>query len=229
MKQQFVITDNVRKIYTLAETLIDRNNGTPGLGLFYGPPGLGKTEAAIHLHVQKDCVYLRAKTAWTVRWFLNDLLHELNEKEHGITKNAYDRLVEVLLTDPKLIIIDEVDHMLHDGKVIETMRDIHDETGNCFLLLGMQDAERKLKGHPHLYSRFADVMRAEAISKKEILEIADTLCDIPMDESGAERLYDVTNGEFRKIITWLYALERKAKANSLEVIDPKMITKKKRK
>lgn len=223
MKQQFVITKNVQRTYQLADKLMEKGNGTPGLGLLYGTPGLGKTEAAIHMHVQRNYIYLRSKTAWTIRWFLNDLLHELNEKEESRTKRAYDRLVEVLTIEPKLVIIDEVDHMLHDSKVIETMRDLHDETGNCFLLIGMQDAERKLKGFPHLYSRFADVVKVQPIDPAEILAISDKLSDVPMSETAAERLFEVTKGEFRNIITWLYSLERKAKANSMEVIDPKMI------
>lgn len=84
------------------------------------------------MHVQKDYVYLRAKTVWSIRWFLNDLPHELNEKEEGRIKNAYNRAVEVLRVNPKLVIIDEVDDMLHDSKILETMRDIHDESGNSF-------------------------------------------------------------------------------------------------
>lgn len=225
MKNQFVITKNVRRLYKLADTLLSTDNGTPGMGLFFGAPGLGKSEAAIHMHVQKDYVYLRAKAAWSIRWFLNDLLHELNEKEEGRTKNAYNRLIEVLRIDPRLVIIDEVDHMLHNSKIIETMRDIHDESGNCFLLIGMHNAERKLKGFPHIYSRFADVIRASPIKKDEILEISEKLAEVPMHEKAAERLYQVTNGEFRKIITWLNYLEQKAKTNSMDTIQPELIKK----
>jgi len=223
MKDQFVVTKNVSRLYQLADTLLAKDNGTPGLGLFYGPPGLGKTKAAIHMYSHKDYIYLRAKTAWTVRWFLNDLLHELGEQEHGRTKNAYDRLLEVLTRDPQLVLIDEVDHMLHDSKVIETMRDLHDQTGNCFLLIGMQDAERKLKGFPHLYSRFADVVRAEAIGRDEILKIADELCEVDLGEEAAQALFEKTNGEFRKIITWLYGLERIARSNSEAAITARMV------
>ena len=228
MKEKFVITNNVKRLYQLADTLLEKDNGTPGLGLYYGPPGLGKTKAAIHLYLQKDLIYLRAKTAWRIRWFLNDLLHELNEKEQGRTKNAYNKLVEVLSIDPTLIIIDEVDHMLRNRDIIETLRDIHDESGNCFLLIGMQDAERKLKSFPHLYSRFADVIRAKPIYKKEILRISEELSEVPMSKKAAEKLYEVTNGEFRKIITWLYYLEKIANTNSLEKIDADLIKKRKR-
>lgn len=226
MKNEFVITQNVRRLYKLADMLLEKDNGTPGLGLFYGPPGLGKTEAAIHMQVQKDYIYLRAKTAWSIRWFLNDLLHELNEKEEAYTKNAYTRLVEVLSIQPKLVIIDEVDHMLHDSKIIETMRDVHDESGNCFLLIGMQNAEKKLKGFPHIYSRFADVIRAQPIDKSEILEINEKLAEIPLTEKAAQKLYSNTNGEFRKIITWMYYLEQKALTNSMDAIEPSLIDKK---
>jgi len=225
MKNKFVVTQNVRRLYKLADTLLEKGNGAPGLGLFYGAPGLGKSEAAIYMHVQKDYVYLRAKAAWTIRWFLNELLHELNEKKEWRTESAYTRLVEVLTIEPRLVIIDEVDHMLHNSKIIETMRDVHDESGNCFLLIGMNNAERKLKSFPHLYSRFADVIRAQPIDQDEILEISETLAEVPMKKKTAKRLYEVTNGEFRKIITWLNYLEQKAKTNSMDFIQPDLIKK----
>lgn len=46
-----------------------------------------------------------------------------------------------------------------------------------------------------------------------------------MQEETAERLYEVTNGEFRKIMTWLHYLEEKAKINSMEAISPELIDK----
>ena len=224
MKNKFVHTNNVKSMFQLSDLLEATGEKAPGLGLYYGDPGLGKTEAAQHLCIKKpNYVYIRAKTAWTIRWMLNDLLGELNEQPAGRTEAAYERLRDTLLKDRRPIVIDEVDHMLHDSKVIETMRDIYDETGNPFLLIGMQDAERKLKRFPHLYSRFADVQKAKKISPEEILEISDQLCELPLEEKSAELLFEKTNGEFRKIMRWLKILERKAQTNSLTVISPALI------
>lgn len=224
MKNQFVHTDNVKAMFDLADLLETTDDKTPGLGLYYGDPGLGKTEAAQHLCIMKhEYVYIRAKTAWTIRWMLNDILAELNEQASGRTERAYERLRDSLLKHRRPIVIDEVDHMLHDGKVIETMRDIYDETGNPFLLIGMQDAERKLKRFPHLYSRFADVYKAKPISTQEILEVGNQLCDIPLTEAAAKLIFERTNGEFRKIMRHLKVLERRAQVNELEVITPQLL------
>ncbi len=224
MKNKFVNTRNVKSMFALADLLESSEEKTPGLGLYYGDPGLGKTEAAQHLCIKKPTyIYIRAKTAWTIRWMLNDLLLELNEQAAGRTERAYERLRDTLLKDRRPIVIDEVDHMLHDSKVIETMRDIYDETGNPFLLIGMQDAERKLKRFPHLYSRFADVYKAKPISADEIQDIADQLCDYPLEQQSAQLLFERTNGEFRKIMRWLKVLERKAHTNSLKAITPALI------
>lgn len=224
MKTKFIATNNVRSLYKLADTLNSKSDNTPGLGLCYGQPGLGKTEGAIRLAVTRDYIYMRAKTAWTVLWFLQDLLRELEEQEIGVTKKAYDRVKEVLLKRPRLILIDEVDHMLHDGRVIETCRDLHDETGNPFLLIGMQDAERKLKRYPHLYDRFADVVRVEPVQADEIMRIADELCEVPISEAAAKEVFKRTNGTFRKIITILNRAEQFARQNSLEQITPRLLS-----
>jgi DNA transposition AAA+ family ATPase len=224
MKNEFIYTNNVKSMFELADLLMNNDVNTPGLGLYYGEPGLGKTEAAQHLCLERtDYVYIRAKTAWTIRWMLNDLLNEVNEQGSGRTELAYERIVKVLREQPRLIVIDEVDHMMHDSKVIETLRDIYDESGNPFLMVGMQGAERKLKRFPHLYSRFAEVKVAEKISSKEIMLVADRLCELPMEDKIAGWIYERTNGEFRKIMRWLKYYERKALANSQSSINTQLI------
>jgi len=224
MKNKFIYTDNVKTMFQLADQLMDNDPNTPGLGLYYGEPGLGKTEAAQHLCLERsEYVYIRAKTAWTIKWMLNDLLNEVNEQGSGRTQLAYERIVKILKEQPRLIIIDEVDHMLHDSKVIETLRDIYDESGNPFLMVGMQQAERKLKRFPHLYSRFAEVIVAQKISVEEIEQVGNELLDIPMEPKVANWIFDRSNGEFRKIMRWLKYLERKALTNSHTSISKQLI------
>ena len=50
-----------------------------------------------------------------------------------------------------MIIVDEVDYLLSDFKTIETLRDLHDETGIPIVLVGMSLAKHKLKKHTHLF------------------------------------------------------------------------------
>lgn len=51
----------------------------------------------------------------------------------------------MLKNKPQMIIVDEIDYLLSDFKTIETLRDLHDETGIPIVLVGMSLAKRKLK------------------------------------------------------------------------------------
>ena len=44
-----------------------------------------------------------------------------------------------------MIVVDEIDYLLKDFRTIETLRDLHDETGVPIILVGMQLAKHKLK------------------------------------------------------------------------------------
>ena len=45
MKKVFVKTNNVKRFITMMNNLQNRAEGVPGMGLVYGGPGLGKTQA----------------------------------------------------------------------------------------------------------------------------------------------------------------------------------------
>ena len=45
MKKVFVKTNNVKRFITMMNNLLNRAEGVPGMGLVYGEPGLGKTQA----------------------------------------------------------------------------------------------------------------------------------------------------------------------------------------
>ena len=74
---------------------------------------------------------------------------------------------------PLLIIVDEIDYLLADFRTIETLRDLHDETGVPIVLVGMQLAKHKLKKHTHLFDRISEIYNFaefEYVDTKQIVE-----------------------------------------------------------
>ena len=79
MYGKFVKTKNVKKFVTTINNLINRAKGVPGMGLIYGEPGLGKTQAALWwvANNQDKAIYVSAKQSMSIRWLLEEMVKEL--------------------------------------------------------------------------------------------------------------------------------------------------------
>ena len=123
MKKIFVKTTNVKNFIGLVENLINKPKNIPKMGLVYGEPGLGKSQTALWLACKYDAIYLRATNLMTGRWLLEEMVKELDEIP------SFNIVVKKLKQKPQVIFIDEIDYLMNNYKTIETLRDIHDETG----------------------------------------------------------------------------------------------------
>src|SRR5699024_9626106 len=150
MKPVFVKTKNVKGFINLIHSLKNKPDNITKIGLVYGNAGLGKTKTALYLSFQFDSIYIRATNKMTTKWFLEELAKELDEIPRFFTADIFRQCVNVLKNKPQMIIVDEIDYLLSDFKTIETLRDLHDETGIPIVLVGMSLAKHKLK-NIHIY------------------------------------------------------------------------------
>lgn len=121
------------------------------MGLIYGETGLGKSQAAIWWAVNNDAILVSAKQTMSARWLLEDIVKEMGETPYYKTSELFEQIKIELIKNPRLIIVDEINYLATDKCAIEILRDIHDETHNPILLIGMGLADKKLKRYKHLY------------------------------------------------------------------------------
>ena len=219
MKNVFAMTSNVELFVALANSLEKRDRGVDGMGLVYGEPGLGKTRTAIWYADKVNAAYYRAKEHTTLRSLLEGLVVELGQAPQFRTSDLYNQAVASLRENPRTVMVDEIDYLAGQGKGIQTLRDIADETGVPVILIGMMDAERKVARFSHLYDRLqAHIMRFRPLSEVDVRRFADQLCDVEVDESAIAEIARVSGGKLRKIISEIYRFERIARTNDLKTI-----------
>ncbi len=158
MNKIFVKTQNVKNFIGLVENLISKPKNIPKMGLVYGEPGLGKSQTSLWLSCKYDGIYLRASNLMTGRWLLEEMVKELDEIPRFLTSDNFNIVVKKLKQNPQVIFIDEIDYLMNNYKTIETLRDIHDETGCPIIFIGMGLAHRKLERYKHLYDRFSEIV-----------------------------------------------------------------------
>lgn len=212
-------TANFQKF--MASTRRVQVRGAPEAGwlLVLGEPGLGKSRAMTYYSVNLNSVFLRAKAAWTVNWMLRELVTELGEQPARRSESLLDQAVKhFAVNGGRTLIIDEIDHAMHDVRVLESIRDISDMTEITVIIGGMRGAERKLRRHPHIYSRIADVCRFEAASLADTRAMCDALCEFQVADDLAAEIHRQSSGYFREITNAIAEVERMAKRKKLDLV-----------
>lgn len=150
MKNIFVKTKNVKAFIALATNLKHTQKNIPKMGLVYGDPGLGKTNAILWWALKQNAIIVTAKNGMTTRWFLSELVADLGETPQYNIPALFEQATRKLIEKPQMLIIDEVDYLINESRAIETIRDLHDKTGIPVLLVGMSVVDKKLRRYKHL-------------------------------------------------------------------------------
>ncbi len=223
MKKVFVKTNNVKRFITMMNNLQNRAEGVPGMGLVYGEPGLGKTQAIKWWAFKNDAILIRCNQMMSARWLLKEILDYMSEIKPYSISDSFDEVIRNLILTPRVLIVDEVDYLTMDkNKSIEILRDIHDKTNIPVVLVGMTNAHSRLKKFSHLYDRLSEIVKFERFSKADIKTIVKELSEIELTDCAIKYIYSNLN-RFRQIVKVINKAETIAKTNELSSIDEILI------
>lgn len=218
MKSKFVLTKNVKGFINLIHNLKNKSDNISKIGLVYGNAGLGKTKTAIYLSIKFDTIYIRATNKMTTKWLLEEIVKELDEIPRFYTADIFRQCVNVLKIKPQMIIVDEIDYLLVDFRTIETLRDLHDETGVLIILVGMQFAKHKLKKHNHLFDRISEIYNFTEFEYSDIKQITEEISEVDITKEAVRIIHNKSKS-FRKIVEIIDIFEKVGQANGLAQID----------
>ncbi len=217
MNKIFIKTQNVKNFIGLVENLQNKPKNIPKMGLVYGEPGLGKSQTALWLAYKYDGIYLRASNLMTGRWLLEEMVKELDEIPRFLTSDNFNIVVKKLKKNPQIIFIDEIDYLMNNYKTVETLRDIHDETGCPIIFIGMGLAHRKLERYKHLYDRLSEILKFETFGVHDLSQIISQLSKVKFTPDAIEYIHSKFN-RFRQIVQLINQMETFAKDNNLTEI-----------
>ena len=218
MKPVFVKTKNVKGFINLIHNLKNKPDNITKIGLIYGNAGLGKTKTALYLSIQYDAIYIRSTNSMSPKWMLEEITKELDEIPRFYTADIFRQCVNALKANPQIIIVDEIDYLLTDLRTIETLRDLHDETGAPIILVGMQLAKHKLKKYTHLFDRISEIYKFIEFEYVDIRQITEEISDIKITKEAVHLIHNKAKS-FRQIVNTIDAFEKVAQANGLAQID----------
>ncbi|KQC06163.1 MAG: hypothetical protein APR54_07650 [Candidatus Cloacimonas sp. SDB] len=229
MKEYALVkTQNVKEAEQLIRYLYERPvTEMVGLGLIYGPPGLGKSRFARQTAIQKDYIYLRLEATMTVKSFAIKLLEMIHfhfgmpkMRFRGTANEIFNRSLTIMHNYPNtVIIIDEIDYAFKSRKILGSIRDIVDETLAIVVLVGMADAKEKLLlADSHYFDRCNFFCEFRKLDQEDTHLLCREICDVELDTDLIKHIASKTKGNIRKLVKILYSVENIAKTDNLAQI-----------
>jgi len=221
MQEKFIETKNYIKLVEAFSNLDSLPATAPRMGLGFGNFGLGKTFSLENIAARENAILLRAAQTWSKSSLLSKLCIELGLDSTGHSPAKYERVLESLLSEPRIIIIDEVDALLKSDKtsVLEMLRDLHDETQIILFFIGMEEANAKFKRHRHYYSRIVELVVFDQINKLDIEKFCG-LSEVEI-ENDLINFFVKRYPNLRQIKVMLLRLENYCAMNSISRVDLK--------
>lgn len=167
----YVPLTNVLLFAELIEKITHRHRDLPGMGVFCGFAGLGKTKAATFGAHRHRAYYLECGESWTKAKFCRALLTELGLPAKGTVADMVDTAIIALMDTRRPLIIDEFDHVVA-RKYVETIREIHDKSGAPIILIGEEQLPYKLQQWERFHSRVLDWVQAQPCDAKDARQLA---------------------------------------------------------
>jgi DNA transposition AAA+ family ATPase len=201
---------NVAAFSLLIEELETRQYGLPGMGVFYGPTGFGKSFAAIYAALTQDIIHVSVQDTWTRKTLLQAICRELGTTltERMTIPSLMEEVNKGLAVSGRTLVIDEADYAVDHG-MIQMIRDFHDGSSMPVVLVGMENLPQKLRKWELVDGRILRWVAAQPTDVKDAHELAKVYAtDVNIDDALLQHIVDINGGTARRISADLAHVKR---------------------
>lgn len=206
---------NVVRLSTLIERCDGRASGLPGMGCFYGRAGLGKSFGGMFMANRYNACHVQALSFGGTKKLFQMIVTELGLRPRSSVADLFDQAVGVLGKTGRTLIIDEADKILTD-KMIEAVRELHDNALVPVILVGEELLPQKLKRWERTNSRILSWVAAEDATAEDLTHLARIYArNITLDDALKAELLERSGGSLRHVSTNLAAVAELAATKGL--------------
>lgn len=212
---------NVAAFSILIKEVVERDLALPGLAVFSGPSGYGKTKAAIKGANAYQAVYVECDQLTTARSLLKKILEELGvQHPKGTATDMMSEAIKLMAGDLRRpLIVDEVHHIAHK-KFVDVLRALHDKSMAPVILIGEETLPKQLEAFERVHNRILSWVQAQPCDGDDFGHLARLLCpSVKVAPDLAQALIQMTRGNTRRIAVNLSQVEQRAKREGLATMD----------
>ncbi|PID48449.1 MAG: hypothetical protein CR991_11790 [Proteobacteria bacterium] len=206
--------ENVKLCYEAMWRIQTRHPSLPGIGVFYGRSGDGKSVASSHVAVRMNAYYVQATSLGTRKAFLQSILREMNIPPATTTSEMLGQIAGELALSGKPLIIDEFDHLTTSKAKVEMVRDIYESSQSTILVIGEEYLPKKLERWERFHGRVHSWIPAQPVSVADAVLLAGVYAPkVSIDEQVLATLVGAVGGSTRRTCTNLEMLGQRALEN----------------
>jgi len=190
---------NVALCLAAVNKAVDRPRHLPGMVVFYGPSGFGKSTAAAVATTQTGAYYIQAQSSWTRKAFALALLKVMGILPAKTLYEMGEQIAMQLVVSGRALIIDEADHLVNKG-IIEAVRDMYEAALAPVMLIGEENLPGNLKRWERIHGRVLDFVPAQPASLADAEALRAMYADeIAIADDLLALVHEASKGSVRRI------------------------------
>ena len=191
---------NLGLVQIALNKLIERQDGLPGLGVFYGPSGFGKTTTTVVIANEVNAYYVQMRSAWTRKALLDKILMEMGITPMPTVAQMLDQICAQLAASRRALIIDEFDYAAEKANMVELIRDIYEGSQVPILLVGEERLPNKLKKFERFHGRVLAWVAAQPVSIDDAKKLATIYAGgVNIEDEVLSELVRMAHGSVRRV------------------------------
>lgn len=225
-RQPYAPLKNLALLRGLAQRLMDRDPDLPGIGVFYGHSGYGKTHSVTYVQnsLAKQGIpapRVEVLESWNRLEFMKAIVRELGiDQPKGSLPALAQQAIEILgdARHPPLM-IDEADKLV-DKNMIELVRELHMGAQVPIILIGEEALPSKLVPYERVNNRVLDWVAAQPCDFEDTKKLAEYYCTSAIiSDPLIEQIRIVCEGRARRIATNVHMIADTASRLGLSSVD----------
>ncbi|WP_425072554.1 AAA family ATPase [Sagittula sp. S175] len=202
------------------ERLINRTPGLPGLGVFHGASGTGKTTATLVAGNEYQAHIIQMKQSWTKAYFVEKVCEEMGVQPRRKTTPYYVEAISAhLAVTDRPLIIDDAQYMLR-GNMIELVRDIYESSLAPIVLVGEANLPIGLTKWENIHNRVLDWQEAYGCNESDAEKLAEIYCPgVTVAPDLLSAIVAASGGAHRRVATNLDKVKELARRQAVKTAD----------
>lgn len=217
----FVPLRNVMACAKVMEHLLNRAPNLPGMGVFAGPSGYGKSCAASYCANKFNAYYIECRSYFSKKSLLLSILDEMGVRPGKTIYEMVGQIAEQLALSRRPLIVDEMDHIV-DRNLVELVRDLYESSDATILMIGEERFPQKLKRWERFHNRVLDWTLAEPADITDAGKLARLYSpDIEIVQDLLAEILKRSRGVARRVCVNVEQARQHAKSLGAKSIDLK--------
>lgn len=213
---------NVSAMLELVYHLRDRDDGLPGMGMFTGWAGFGKSEAATYATIKTKAVLIEANKFMRPKSLAETICFELGIKPAKTISDLIAQIGQEFAATGRPLIIDEADHLLLRD-MLELVRVIQQKSHCAIILVGEELFPQNVKAFERVDSRMLLRVQAQPADMNDLLALARIRCPgVDLTAELREYILKSCRHSHRRIVSALSNIKSFARTKGITAVDREM-------